>query len=82
MNYLISIVGVILCGKENYHEWFSKVKNTLIFTHMWDGICENKNFEDKKYGEVIDEVDKSAPVPPTNTKELALWKARTRRLMP
>ena len=25
---------------------------------MWDGICENENFEDKKDGETIDEVDK------------------------
>ena len=41
MNSLISIVGVILSGKENYQEWFRKVKNTLIFNDMWDGICEN-----------------------------------------
>ena len=54
--------------KENYHEWFGKVKNTLIFNDMWDGICENENFEDKKYGDAIDEVDKSAPIPPTNTE--------------
>ena len=72
MNSLISIVGVILFGKENYQEWFSKVKNTLIFNDMWDGICENENLEVKKDGEAIDEVDKSAPVPPTNAKELTL----------
>ena len=48
MNSLISIVGVILSGKENYQEWFHKVKNTLIFNDMWDGICENDNLEDKK----------------------------------
>ena len=35
---------------------------------MWDGNCEKENFEDKKDGDVIDEVDKSAQVPPTNTK--------------
>ena len=45
MNSLISIVGVILFGKENYHEWFCKVKNTLIFNDMWDGICENENLK-------------------------------------
>ena len=39
---------------------------------MWDGICENENFEEKKDGDAIDEVDESAPVPPTNTKDLAL----------
>ena len=48
MNSLISIVGVILSRKENYQERFRKVKNTLIFNDMWDGICENENLEDKK----------------------------------
>ena len=37
---------------------------SLLFHHA--------NFKDE---EAIDEVDKSAPVPPTNTKELALWKS-------
>ena len=46
---------------------------------MWDGICENENLEDKKDGEAIDEVDKSALVPPTNTKELALWKSKDKK---
>ena len=36
---------------------------------MRDEICENENFEDKKYGEAMDEVDKSATVPPMNTKD-------------
>ena len=55
MNSLISIVGVILSRKENYQEWFRKVKNTLIFNDMWDGVCENENLEDNKDGEAIDE---------------------------
>ena len=59
-----------------YQEWFHKVKNTLIFNDMWDGICENENLEDKKDGEAIDEVDKSALVPPTNAKDLAIWKIK------
>ena len=46
-----------------------KVKNTIYFNDMWDGICENENLEDKKDGEAIDEVDKSARVPPTNSKD-------------
>ena len=75
MNSLISIIVLILSGKKIYHEWFCKVKNTLIFNDTWDGICENENFKDKKYGDAIDEVDKSAPIPPTNTKELALSKS-------
>ena len=79
MNSLISIVGDILSGKENYEEWFCKVKNTLIFNDMWDGICENENLEDKKDGEAIDEVDKSAPVPPTNTKDISLLKIKDKK---
>ena len=75
MNSLISIVGVILSRKE----WFRKVKNTLIFNDMWDGICENENLEDKKDGEAIDEVDKSALVPPTNAKDLELWKSKDKK---
>ena len=68
-----------MSGKENYREWFRKVKNTLIFKDMWDGICEKENLEDKKDGEAIDEVDKSAPVPPTNAKDLALWKSKDKK---
>ena len=75
MNSLILIVGVILSGKENDREWFRKVKNTLIFNDTWDGICE----KDKKDGEAIDQVDKSARVPPTNAKELALWKSKEKK---
>ena len=57
MNSLILIVGVIMFGKENYHEWFHKVKNTLIFNDTRVGICENENFEEKEDGDEIDEVD-------------------------
>ena len=46
---------------------------------MWDGICENENLEDKIDGEAIDEVDKSAPIPPTNAKDLALWKNKDKK---
>ena len=46
---------------------------------MWDGICENENLEDKKDGEAINEVDKSAPLPPTNAKELTLWKSKDKK---
>ena len=51
MNSLVSIVGVIFSRKENYQDWFHKVKNTLIFNDTWDEICENENVEDKKDGE-------------------------------
>ena len=42
-------------------------------------FVENENFEDNKDGYAIDEVDKSAPIPPTNTKELALWKIKDKK---
>ena len=32
-----------------------------------------------EYGDAIDKVDKSAPVLPTNTKELALWKNKDKK---
>ena len=58
---------------------FIKLKIPL-FLMMWDGICENENLGDKKDGEAIDEVDKSAPVPPTNAKELTLWKSKDKKV--
>ena len=39
------------------------------------------NFEDKKDGDAIHEVAKSAPVPPLNTKELALWKSKDKKVI-
>jgi hypothetical protein len=40
MGSLISIVGVTLTSKENYPEWYRKIKHTLIFNDFWDGIYE------------------------------------------
>jgi hypothetical protein len=42
MHSLISIVGVVLTDKENYREWYRKIKSTLIFNDLWKGICEAK----------------------------------------
>jgi hypothetical protein len=42
MHSLISIVDVVLTGKENYREWYRKIKSTLIFNDLWKGICEAK----------------------------------------
>lgn len=39
MHSLISIVGVVLTGKENYLEWPRKIKHTLIFNELWKGVC-------------------------------------------
>jgi len=38
MHSLISIVGVVLLGKENYPEWSRKI-NTLIFSEFRKGVC-------------------------------------------
>ena len=59
MHSLISIVGVVLSGKENYLEWSRKIKHTLIFNELWKGICEGQ--------------EGNPPAKPTLDKELAIW---------
>ena len=39
MHSIISIVGVVLTGKENYPEWSQKIKHTLIFNDLLKGVC-------------------------------------------
>jgi hypothetical protein len=77
MHSLVSIVGIVLSGKENYQEWFRKVKNTLIFNDMWDDICETKN--DAKDDNNDDSKDDSEPKEPTDDKELAIWKSKDKK---
>ena len=59
MHSLISIVGIVLSRKENYHEWFRKVKNTLIFNDLWDDVCESKDNNEE-------------PEQPTDANELVI----------
>ena len=60
MHSLISIIGIVLSGKKgNYHEWFRKVKNTLIFNDLWDDVYESKD-------------DNAEPEQPTDAKELVI----------
>jgi hypothetical protein len=40
MHYLISIIDVVLIGKENYTEWYRNIKSTLVLNDLWKGICE------------------------------------------
>jgi hypothetical protein len=40
MHSLISIIGLVLSGKENYREWYRKIKSTLIFNDPWHVIWE------------------------------------------
>ena len=62
---LISIVRVVLIGKQNYLEWFRKIKHTLIFNHLWHGICEGEN--------------QSETTQPTRDKEVAIWKNKDKK---
>jgi hypothetical protein len=77
MHSLISIVGVVLSGKVNYQEWFRKIKHTLIFNDLWDGICENtgENSDDSPDDSSCD----SEPEEPTDAKELAIWKSKDKK---
>ena len=65
MHSLISIVGVVLTGKENYPEWFWKIKRTLIFNELWKGICEGEG--------------DNAPENPTSDKELSIWENKNNK---
>jgi hypothetical protein len=62
---LISIVGMVLTDKENYLEWSRKIKHTLIFNDLWDGICEGEN--------------DSRPTIPTTDKELSIWNNKDKK---
>lgn len=65
MNSLMSIV-VVLSGKENYQEWLRKIKNTLIFNDLLEGVCEGKDdnepeeSKDEKQIAILSNKDKKA----------------------
>eukprot|EP00253_Pinus_taeda_P006349 PITA_06349 len=59
MHSIISIVGVVLTGKENYLEWSRKIQHTLIFNELWKGVC-------------VGDGDKE-PEQPTSDKEFTIW---------
>ena len=59
MHSLISIVGVVLSGKENYREWSRKIKHTLIFNELCKGICEGE--------------DDIPPAKPSSDTKIAIW---------
>ena len=65
MHSIISIVGIILAGKENYPEWSRMIKHTLIFNELWKGVC------------VRDEDNE--PVQPTLDKELVIWENKNNK---
>jgi hypothetical protein len=52
MHSLITIVGVVLTSKENDKEWYRKIKSTLIFNDLWNGICETIVFNEEEFESV------------------------------
>jgi hypothetical protein len=88
MRSLVSIVGVVLTGKEKYREWYRKIKNTLIFNDLWNGIFEavavprdrkiiEKELESEEEASVL-KMKSSRPrrklVISTTNKERKIWK--------
>lgn len=65
MHSIISIVGVVLSGKENYHEWSQKIQHTFIFNELWKGVC-------------VGEGDETL-VQPTSNKELTVCENKNRK---
>jgi len=49
---LNSIVGVVLTDTENYAGWLRKLKSTITFNDLWDGVCEGEatKKKDDKFG--------------------------------
>ena len=56
----------MLSGKENYQEWFWKIKNTLIFNDLWEEVFEGKDDKDPEH--------------PTDDKQLAIWKSKDKKM--
>ena len=65
MHSLISIVGVIFNGKENYLEWSWKIKHTLIFNELWKGMCVGNGDKELKQ--------------PTSDKEFVIWENKNNK---
>ena len=67
MHSLISIAGVFLFRKYNYHEWSRKIKQSIIFNELWKGFC-------------VGEGD-NEPANPNLDKNISIWEIRTARPM-
>jgi len=48
MTSIVSIVGVVLNGKENYQEWFRKLKSALVFNDLLDVYKGKKDSDGKE----------------------------------
>ena len=46
MHSIISMIGIVLTGKENYPDWSRMVQHTLIFNELWKGVCVGEGDSD------------------------------------
>eukprot|EP00253_Pinus_taeda_P020188 PITA_20188 len=65
MHSIISIVGIVLTGKENFPDWSRMIQHTLIFNELWKGVCAREGDSD--------------PEKPTSDKELAIWENKNNK---
>jgi hypothetical protein len=93
MHSLISIIDMVLTGKENYREWYRNIKSTLIFNDLWKGICEvvalprdNKITEEEVKSEEESSVLKKKssrprikPIIMTTNKECQIWEDKDQK---
>ena len=79
MNTLISIVGVFCLVKKTVMNEFIELKIPKFLMTCGMEFVKMRILKIRKDGDAIDEVDKSAPLPPTYTKELALWKIKDKK---
>ena len=75
MQSIASVVGATLTGKDTYLEWWRKIKSILIYSDLWDGICEGTTIETEAGGPITKD-----PRPPESEKEKAISKTKTRKL--
>lgn len=57
MYSLMSIISIVLYGKDNWYEWHRKLKHTQIFNNLWTGVCDGD----------------TALTQPKYAKKLAIW---------
>eukprot|EP00253_Pinus_taeda_P035447 PITA_35447 len=65
MHSIISIIRILLTGKENHPDWSRMIQHTLIFNELWKGVCFREGDSD--------------PEKPTSDKELAIWEKKNNK---
>ena len=65
MHSIISMIGIVLTGKEKYPDWSRMIQHTLIFNELSKGVCVGEGDSD--------------PEKPTSDKELAIWENKNNK---